>query len=59
MIFTFKTKPTINGNVYYLRIDTSKKVFTMNTLEFSGIVTTYKNIRELVKQAKSCGYVEH
>lgn len=59
MIFTFKTKPTINGIVYYLRIDTSKKVFTMNTLEFSGIVTTYKNIKELVKQAKSCGYVEH
>lgn len=58
MIFTFKTKPTINGIVYYLRIDTGKKVFTMNTIEIDGIVTTYKNIKDLVKQAKSCGYVE-
>ena len=56
MKLDFKTKPTINGVVYYLEIDTTAKTFTENKLCFDGFRITRKELRELKEKAKKDGY---
>ena len=54
MRFEFKTKTDINGNTYYLIIDTERKVYFENGS--GGIVITKKDLRELRDKAKKEGY---
>lgn len=59
MIFTFKTNTDINGNTYYLWIDT--EAHEWSNFDRTGeerITVTRRMMREIRETAKSEGYKE-
>lgn len=60
MLIEFKTKQDINGNTYYLIIDTDKKTFTINyprIVPSENCIEIKKRDRnKLIDQLKNNGY---
>lgn len=63
MLFIFKTKTDVNGNTYYLVIDTEKKQFkrgyNMRLFTDSVIITvSKKERREIIEKLYKNGFTE-
>ena len=60
MKIAFHTKTDINGNTYFLQLDTDAKTYTTKCQHFTtyGIKTTRKEMRAIIENAKQNGFKE-
>ena len=61
MILDFKTKRDVNGNAYYISIDTEKRVYSYDYNRFSTpdvcITITKRDRRALAEKCENAGFV--
>ena len=60
MVLNFHTKTDVNGNTYFLQIDTEKKCFSRvcSRMVTYGVKVTKRDISNLIEDAKKAGYKE-
>lgn len=62
MIILYATKLDTNGNIYKLKIDHARKIYTTNPAGFfhrsDAVTITRRQMREIIEEARAAGYTE-